>query len=237
MSLWRDYLERYADNEGDPESQSIAAAYYSVEVLVVFSRTLDRNNRYRQLIDQRYSLFQEASKQAVSFADCLLNAAFAIYNCLNTLSHQVTEGNDSAASLIGKVDEQVHDSARIGLQIDKSAAALRAGFALICLISITLDQNQSATNSIRQIEQRFASGAHAASSDWERLLNALFRIVEMMQILALLTDSELKGQIHQIASHFQEEDKEKGLTLKLRNGYCRFFELAHLMITHVDSMI
>jgi hypothetical protein len=238
MALWRDYLEKYADKEGNPESQSVVGAYYSVEILVAFSRTLDRNDRYKKLIDQRYSLFQAGSKRADALPDCLLNASFSIYNSLNTLSHQFTEGNPSAGALISKVDELVHESARSGLQIDKSAAALRAGFALISLISITLDENQLMTQAIRQVEQRFASAANAAVSDWERLLNALYRIVEMMQIFALLTDPDLKDQINQIASRFQEEDhQEKGIPEKLRNGFCRLFELAHLTITHVDSII
>jgi hypothetical protein len=237
MSLWRDYLEKYADKDGDPESQSVVGAYYTVEILVAFSKTLDRTDRYEQLIDQRYSFFQEASKRAATFPDCLLNASFSIYNCMNTLSHQFTEGNVPAGALISKVDEQVHESARSGLQIDKSAAALRASLALISLISITLDESQQMTPMIRQVEQRFASAANAASSDWERLLNALYRIVEMMQIFALLTDPDLKDQINQIASRFREEDQEKGIPDKLRNGFCRFFELAHLTITHVDSMI
>ena len=33
MQLWRDYLEQYADREGDVEGQAIVAAYHAVEVL------------------------------------------------------------------------------------------------------------------------------------------------------------------------------------------------------------
>jgi hypothetical protein len=237
MSLWRDYLEHYADKDGNAEDQSIIGAYYSVEVLVAFSRTLDRNDCYKQLIDQRYSIFREGSKQAETFLDCLLNATFSIYNSLNTLSHQFTEGNESAVSLIHKVDEQVRQGAESGLQIDRSSSALRGSFALISLIAITLNQSEPVTRSIRQVEQRFVSAANAAATDWDQLLNPLYRIVEMMQILVLLTDAELMDQINQIASRFQEEDQEKGLPLKIRNGFCRLFELAHLMITHVDSIV
>jgi hypothetical protein len=237
MTLWRDYLEQYADKEGDAERQTIVGAYKSVDILDEFSRILDRENRYMQLIDQRHSLFEKASKQAESFPDSLLNAAFAIYNGLNTLSHQFTDGNDSAAALIRKVDEQVRLSVESGGQIDRSAAALRASFALIGLIGITLDQDRSMTSAIRQVEQRFSSAANAASSNWEHLVNALYRAVEMTQILVLLTEPDLRDQINQIASRFQEDDREKNLTLKLRNGFCRFFEFAHLMITQVDSMV
>ena len=238
MTLWRDYLEQYADNEGDAERQTIVGAYKSVDILDEFSRILDRENRYKQLIDQRYSLFEKASQQAESFQDSLLNATFAIYNNLNSLSHQFTDGNDSAAALIRKVDEQVRLSVESGRQIDRSAAALRASFALIGLIALTLDQDRSMTHAIQQIEQRFSSAAKAASSNnWEHLVNALYRVVEMTQILALLTEPDLRDQINQIASRFQEEDREKNPTLKLRNGFCRFFEFTHLMITHVDSIV
>jgi hypothetical protein len=237
MTLWRDYLELYADKEGNAESQSIVGAYKTVEVLEELSRMLDTEDRYKQLIDQRSSLFEEASKQAESFSDCLLNACFAIYNNLNTLSHQFTENSDSAAGLIRKVDEQVRSNVESGEAIDRSAAALRASFALISMIGITLDQDQSMTRSIRQVEQRFSSGAGASTSSLDHLANALYRIVEMMQILALLTEPDLRDQINQIASRFQEEDQEKNLTLKLRNGFCRLFEFAHLMITQVDSML
>jgi len=68
-------------------------------------------------------------------------------------------------------------------------------------------------------------------------LNALYRIVEMMQLLALLTDPELKDQITQIASRFQEEDQSREIPIKMRNGFCRFFELGHLLITHVDAVV
>ena len=35
----------------------------------------------------------------------------------------------------------------------------------------------------------------------------------------------------------QEEDQVKDLKLKLRNGFCRMFELSHLLATHIDGMI
>jgi hypothetical protein len=237
MELWRKYLEEYADKEADIESQAIVGAYYSVEVLIAFSRTLDRENRYRDLIDQRLSFFEKGRAHARTFADCLLNGTFAIYNSLNTLGHQFTEGNEQAAELIRGADQQVHRSTESGAAIERSAAALRASFALLGLIAITLDQKQEATPAIRKIEQKFASGAKAASSDWDHLLNALYRIVEIMQILALLTDPNLKDRIHQIASRFKEEDQEQDLRLKLRNGFCRLFEFAHLLITQVDTMV
>lgn len=237
MKLWRDYLEQYADKEGDTESQTTVAAYHAAEILTALSRTLDRDERYKSLIDKRLSYFREGAKRASDFQDCLINATFSIYNSLNTLSHQFTEGNSEASSLIGKVDEQVHLCIDIPEPVQRSAAALRACFPLLGLITIALDRNQRMTHAIRQVEQRFASGAAASSSDWEHLLNALYRVVEMTQIFALLTDPELRDQINQIATRFKEEDQARELPLKLRNGFCRLFELGHLLITHVDAVI
>jgi len=237
MKLWRDYLEGYADKDGDVEGQTIVAAYQTVEALTAFSRTLDRDMRYRALIDERVSYFREGSRRAGNFVDCLITATFSIYNCLNTLSHQFTEGNAQASALIGKVDEQVHLSVEAGGEVERPAAAMRSCFPLLGLLTITLDQDQVMTPSIRQVEQRFAVGARQASSDWEHLLNALYRVVEMMQIMALLTDRELKDQINQIASRFKEEAQAKGLRLKMRNGFCRLFELGHLLATQVDALV
>jgi hypothetical protein len=237
MQLWREYLERYADREGDIDGQIIVAAYHSVKVFTALSRILDRNDRYKALIDQRISLFEEGSERARSFADSLMNAAFSIYNSLNTLSHQLTEANTEAAALIKKVDEQVHESVKSAEPASRPAAALRSCFPLLGLISITLDQHQQMTGAIRHVEQRYAAGAKAASSDWEHLLNALYRMVEMIQIVALMTDPNLKDQINQIATRFKEEDQEKDLRLKLRNGFCRLFELGHLMANQVDAMV
>ncbi len=237
MQLWRDYLEQYADKEGDVYGQTVVAAYSAVEVFAALSRTLDRTDRYRRLIDQRSSLFHEGVRHASDFRDCLINATFSIYNNLNTLSHQFTEGNADASTLIGGIDEQVHISAESAEPVQRSAAALRACFPLLSLISIALDQDRRMTAVVRQLEQRFAAGANAASSDWEHLLHALYRVVEMIQVFALLTDSDLKDQINQIATRFTEEDQVKELPLKLRNGFCRLFELGHLLTTHVDAIV
>jgi hypothetical protein len=237
MRLWREYLEQYADKEGDVEGQAITAAYHAVEILTSLCRMLDKTDRYRDLIDQRLGFFREGSKRTDNYIDCLINATFSIYNCLNTLSHQLTEGNAESSALIQKVDEQVHQSADAGDPVERSAAALRAGFPLLGLISIALDTDQTMIGVIRQVEQRFAAGAKAAPSSWEHLLNALYRAVEMMQIIALLTDPDLKDQINQIATHFKEEDQAKELRFKLRNGFCRLFELGHLLATQLDAMI
>ncbi len=237
MKLWRDYLEGYADKDGDVEGQTIIAAYQAVETLNALSNTLDRYSRYKDLIDKRILYFREGAKRAENFIDCLITATFSIYNILNTLSHQFTEGNAQAAALINKVDEQVHVSVECGGQVERPAAAMRSCFPLLTLLTIALDQNQVMTGVIRQVEQRYAAGAKTASSDWEHMLNALYRTVEMMQILALLTDPELQDQINQIATRFKEEDQSKELQLKLRNGFCRLFELGHLLAIHVDAIV
>lgn len=237
MQLWRDYLEQYADSDGDAEGQTIAAAYHAVETLTALARTLDRDHRYKELIDQRTAFFREGSRRAGNFIDRLVNATFSLYNSLNTLSHQFTEGNAQASSLIGKIDEQVHQNVEEGSEVERPAAALRSCFPLLSLLTITLDEDRRKTQAIRQVEQRFAAGAKAAASDWEHLLNALYRMVEMLQIMAWVTDPELRDQIGQIASRFKEEDQARELPLKLRNGFCRFFELAHLLTTHVDAIL
>lgn len=241
MQLWREYLEQYADNEGDADGQTIVAAYHTVKVLTAFSRILDRNSHYKELIDARISLFEEGSKRADIFADRLVNATFSIYNSLNTLSHQLTErsaeASAEASALIRKVDEQVHKSIESTETASRPAVALRACFPLLGLIAITLDQYQKMTGAIRHVEQRYATCAKAASSDQEHLLNALYRIVEMFQIVALTTDANLKDRINQIAVRFKEEDQESDLRLKLCNGFCRLFELAHLIASQVNAIV
>jgi hypothetical protein len=237
MQLWRDYLEKYADKDGDTEAQIIVAAYQTVRVLTSLSRILDKDERYRELIDQRSLVFREAGKQARIYSDCLLNAAFSIYNVLNTLCHQLTEGNDQAALLIRNIDELVHQSVDSNEALARPAAAMRACFPLVAMITIASDEHQVMTDAIRHVEQRFAAGAQNAKSDWDHLFNALYRLVEMFQIFALLTDAELKGQIDQIASIFKEEDQTKDLQLKIRNGFCRLFELSHLLATQVDTLM
>jgi hypothetical protein len=235
MQVWRDYLESYADREGDVPGQVIVGADCTVEILTALSRTLDGDNLYQDLIDERSALFQEGCRQAEVFEDRLLNATFSIYNSLNTLGHQFAEGKAQALKLIRSVDEQARQSIESGTRIDRSAAAMRAAFALVGLMTIAADGKQTMTDAIRQVEKRFADGAQACASDWDHLLNALYRTVEMMQLFAFLTDAELKDQISQISARFQEEDRFREITLKMRNGFCRFFELGHLLITHVDA--
>lgn len=237
MNIWRKYLEQYADLDGNAEGQIIVGANSTVEILTALSRTLDGGDRYKDVIDQRIAIFNEGTIRAGIFEDRLLNATFSIYNSLNTLSHQFAEGNSQAVGMIKTVDKQAQLSIQSGTQIDRSAAAMRASFALVGLMTIALDEQQCMTPAIRQVEQRFAAASQAAATDWDHLLNALYRIVEMMQLLALLTDPELKDQIAQIASRFQEEDQSRELPAKMRNGFCRFFELGHLIITHVDAVV
>jgi hypothetical protein len=241
MQLWREYLEQYADREGDIEGQTIIAAYHAVKVFAAFSRILDSNDHYKELIDRRLLLFEEGIKSARDFSDGLVNAAFSLYNCLNTLSHQLTENSGEASALIKKVDEQVRSSiesvAESAQAASRPAAALRACFPLLGLIAIALDQQQEVTGAIRHVERRYAAGAKAASSDGEHLLNALYRMVEMIQIVVLVSDPDLEDQINQIAARFKEEDQEKDVGLKLRNGFCRLFELGHLMVNQVDALV
>ncbi len=235
--LWRQYLEEYADREGDPEGQIIAGANSAVEILVALSQTLNHDNLYDDLIDQRLALYEEGKRQASVFADRLLNATFSIYNSLNTLAHQFAKGNTEAVALIKSVDEQAHLSIASGTQVDRSAAAMRASFALLGLMTIAADEHQAMTVAIRKLEQRFGDGARACTSDWDHLLNALYRAVEMLQLFTLITDSALKDQVAQTASRFQEEDQNRDILLKMRNGFCRLFELGYILVTRVDALV
>jgi len=48
---------------------------------------------------------------------------------------------------------------------------------------------------------------------------------------------QCQERVNEIASRFQEEDQPKELRYKLRNGFCRFFELGHLVANQVDSIL
>jgi hypothetical protein len=236
MQLWRQYLEQYAENEENLEAQIITGSYHAAEVFGSLSLTLDRDGSDRELIDERRGFFRQGSEQAVEFQDCLVNATFSLYNHLNTLSHQFVRGNAEAENLILEIDKQVQLHTQPAKQIVRAAAALAAAFPLLSIITMVLDQEGAFTPAIRNIEQRFAAGTRRASSEWEGLLNALYRLVEMMQVFAVLTDAELRNQVEQIAGRFKEEDKVD-LHHRLRNGFCRLFELGHLVTTHLDGIL
>ncbi len=237
MQLWRRYLEQFAEHEGDVEAQIVVASYHAAEVFGFLSLALDRDGRRKDLIADRVEQFAEASRRAEGFGNCLVNATFSFYNHMNTLCHQFSDGNDSAEKLIQGVDEQVHARVRQASQIERSALALRAAFPLLGVMTLILGQGTKATSAIRQVEERFAAGSGRAGSEWEHLLNALYRTVEMMQLFVTLSDAELKNQAQQIATLFKEEDQTPDLKLKLRNGFCRLFELGHLLTNHLDETI
>ncbi|HYK88532.1 MAG TPA: hypothetical protein VE398_07165, partial [Acidobacteriota bacterium] len=237
MQLWRDYLEQFAESEGDVHKQIIVGSYHAVEVFASLSQTLDRDGRYRELINQRINYFREGRRRAAEFEDCLTNGTFSLYNQVNTLSHQFAADHPEAGKLIAEIDDQVRIRTHVADQVERSAAALQAIFPLLSLVTLVLDQDQTMTAAIRQVEQRFAAGSRAALTTWEQVVNALYRVVEMMQLFALLSDHDLRDQVNQIASRFQEEDQETDAPLKLRNGFCRLFELGHLVTTHLDGLL
>jgi hypothetical protein len=237
MHLWREYLEQYAEQEGHPEKQIVVGASHAIEVFTALASTLDREGKHGELIDERVRLFRAGADRAEVFNDHLINVSFGLYNHFNTLCRQFTGGNVAAAALLQKIEDQVSQHGRSSGQVECAGAALRASFPLLSMMTLVVDHGGSITLAIRQVEQRFAAGSARATSDWERLLNALYRIVEMTQLLVVLSDSELRGQVDQIASRFQEEDQAAELLLKLRNGFCRLFELAHLLTTHLDAIL
>jgi hypothetical protein len=202
-----------------------------------FARRWTGRAKLKSLIDERVRYFREGSRRAEAFSDHLINATFALYNHLNTLCRQFTGGNAAAAALLQQIEEQVESQIRSAGQVESSAAALRAAFPLLSMMTLIVDYGASITPAIRQVEQRFAAGAAHATSAWEQLLNALYRLVEMIQLLVVLSDNELRSQVDQIASRFQEEDHPADLRLKMRNGFCRLFELAHLLTTHLDGIL
>ncbi len=200
MSMWHRYMEQHADSEGDLETQIVVAAYHAVEVLGHLSATLDREGRLRPLIEERTIQFGEGSRRAKGFENRLLNATFALYNHLNTLGHQFAGGNESAGKLIREVDSRVHAQVQKAGQVERSALALRAAFPLLGLATLVLGSGTSMIPAIRKVEERFAAGSNLAGNDWEHLLNALYRLVEMMQLFVALSDSGLQDQVQQIAT-------------------------------------
>jgi hypothetical protein len=237
MDLWRRYLERLAGSEGDVPTQILVASYHAAELFGFLSLALDREQKLRAMIEARIEFFHQGSRRAETFPDCLVNATFAIYNHMNTLCHQFASGSDSAVSLIEGVDSLVHSRVQEATQMERSAAALRASFPLLSLMTMVLGEGTSAAAAIRQVEDRFAAASARAGTDLDHLINALYRMVEMMQLLVALSDIELMDQVQQIATVFKEEDQTRDLQLKLRNGFCRLFELGHLLTTHLDAVL
>jgi len=237
MQLWRRYLEQYADHEGSAEEQVVVASYHAAEVFGLLALTLDRQQRYRKLTEQRITYFDRGSEQARAFGDCLVNGTFSLYNHVNTLAHLLTDGNVPAGDLIHEVDQQVHSRVESAGQVERAAAALAAAFPLLSLVTIAMDRAKAVTGAIRQVEQRFIGASAQAASPQDKLLNGLYRMVEMMQLFVALSDQDLLDQALQIASRFQEEDRTRDPMLKMRNGFCRLFELGHLVTTHLDEVL
>jgi hypothetical protein len=237
MNLWRRYLEQYAESDESVEDQTVVAAYHSAEVFAALSLVLDRGRKYRGVIRQRMHYFDEGSRRAAAFEDRLLNASFSIYNHTNTLAHQLTDGNSEAGSLIDAIEEQARIKTAGDDPVGRSAAALRAVFPLLGLMSMLTDDDGALTTGIRHVEQRFTTGAGTSPAPSPQLVNALYRDVEMMQVLVVAFDRELAGQVEQIGARFKEEDHASEMMPKLRNGFCRLFELGHLLTTHLDELI
>ncbi len=236
MHLWRQYLEQYAEHEGNIENQIVVGSYHAAEIFGFLSLTLDRDGKFQDLIEQRIREFADGSRKAQVFGDHLVNATSGLYNHLNTLSRQFIAGNAQALRLVEQVDEVVRTRVP-GNQIQSSATAVRGAFPLLSLMTLVMDRGGTTTSAIREVEQRFATGSSKMKTEWEQLLNALYRIVEMMQLFVVLSDADLRGQVEQIASRFEEEDQPADARLKLRNGFCRLFELGHLLTTHLDEIL
>ncbi|NWG12012.1 MAG: hypothetical protein HXY20_00580 [Acidobacteria bacterium] len=236
MELWRRYLEQYADHEGSVEEQVVVASYHAAEVLGRLTSILDREGKYARVIEQRTGYFRQGSQQAELFGDCLITGTFTIYNHFNTLAHQFLMGNAAGEQLIREVDRQVHVRVEAAGQVERSAVALNAAFPLLSLVTISLDPEGTATDAIREVERRFVGASAQTKCAHDRLINGLYRLVEMMQLFVALSDSALHGRAMEIAARFEEEDRTRDPLLKLRNGFCRLFELTHLVATHLEGV-
>jgi len=237
MELWRRYLEQLAESEGDAERQIIIGSYHAAEIFGFLSLSLDRSQKHRDLILARLEHFRAGSLRANEFEDCLVTATFTLYNHMNTLCHQFSAGNAQAEGLIHRIDEQVHERVREADQMERSASAMQAAFPLLSLMTLMLGEGTSAAPLIRQVEERFGAASARAGTAAERLLNALYRLVEMMQLFVTLSDAGLKDKVSEVAVVFADDDKTRNLQMKLCNGFCRLFELGHLLTTHLDEII
>ena len=237
MHLWRQYLHDYAEAEGNLERQIIGSAYRAAEVLGVLSQRMDHEGRFAELIDQRSRHFDEGSRRAEVFEDRLITATFTLYNHFNTLAHEFTEGNSDARSLIGQIDAGVHERVGNAAPVERCAAALEASFPLLALMTLALDPVEEMTGAVREVEHRFSSSVGRTASPSERLVNALYRVVEMLQLFAVASEADLRDPAEEIAARFQEEDQSPELGYKLRNGFCRLFELSHLVATQLNRVL
>jgi len=91
---------------------------------------------------------------------------------------------------------------------------------------------------IRQVEQRFHRRSAQAVSAQDRLLNGLYRMVEMMQLFVALSDQELPRSGAADSGEVSRRRIAHGIRCsRWRNGFCRLFELGHLVTTHLDEIL
>jgi hypothetical protein len=237
MALWRRYLEEFAEAEPDVEAQVVVAAYHTVEVFGALGLLLDRERHLRPLIEARNGYFRKGVERAATFDEKLMVAAYGLYNHLNTLARQFAGSGRQGLEFVEAVEKSVEAALELSAPSARASAALRAAFPLLGFMTLMLDPEKRLIEAIRKVEQRFAAGDGKAAGDWDHLLNALYRLVEMLQLFVTLSDAELAGQVQQIAARFQEEDQPADARLKLRNGFCRAFELGHLLTIHLDEVL
>jgi hypothetical protein len=171
------------------------------------------------------------------FEEHLAGASIRLYASVCALGKKFAAGNAEALGLIQQIEEEAQGRLESDSMIEKAALALRASFPILSLMTIVIDQKRSASAVIQQLENRFVSGAEKAGNPYEQALNAVYRMVEMMQIFVTLSDAELKDQVQQITALFQEEDQAEEPLNKMGNGFCRLFELGHLLTTHLDEVL
>ena len=97
-------------------------------------------------------------------------------------------------------------------------------------------RKKRATASIRKVERARGRSGPGCDTPGD-LVNGLYRIVEMMQIFAIVSDTGLADEVQRIATQFQEEDETSDYYLKVRNGFGRLFELGHLLTTRLEQTL
>jgi len=236
-SLWRRYLEHCADSGDNPQGQVLVGCYHASEIFGFMYQRLNPRAGSLQPGEIPLNRLPDHYWRADRFEEHLADASIRLYANLGALGEIFAAGNPDALGLIQKIEEEALERLESGSQIEKSGLALRASFPILSLMTLVIDQKRSASAVIRQLEHRFVSGAAKATTPNEQMLNAVYRMVEMMQIFVTLSDAELKDQVQQITARFQEEDRTTEPLRKAGNGFCRLFELGHLLTTHLDEIL
>jgi hypothetical protein len=236
MALWRQYLERCAESADHPHGLALAGAYHASAIFAFLLQRLSCGPDPAPGVIGGIRL-PDYNLRADKLDEHLADASIRLYANVSALGEKFAAGNPDAQSLIQQIRAEAQERLKSESMIEKAGLALRASFPILSLVTLVIDEKGSAGDVIRLVENRFLSGAEKAVSTHEQIWNALYRMVEMMQILVTLSDAELKNQVQQITARFEEEDQAGDPLKKVGNGFCRLFELGHLLTTHLDEIL